>query len=235
MTLLTLLLVFRLNWMKRLGLFQYSREDQFANGNNVYPELPYRQVALSCLSSHTASFSSAVPSAVQQSACLLYNDVVQFAAYRDLLTVNGGQSFSGDLLQYHLFMECLNFSVLRIFSKSDPGVALEIVMKSRSGDALAAICGCAAVHDKAIDLKQVLDVLSCLFGGQRRAIGGHVDRVCEGWPVHDDVKELCSFLIDMMTCQQAGPQWENFPEGTKVNTGPPNLIETPKPYWGSYC
>ena len=30
---------------------------------------------------------------------------------------------------------------------------------------------------------------------------GLVDRVCEGRPVHDDAKELHSFLIDMMTCQ----------------------------------
>ena len=66
---------------------------------------------------------------------------------------------------------------------------LRIVVKSCSYDALAAIRGCAAVPDKAIALK-------------RRAIGGHVDRVCEGRPVHDDVKELRLFLIDMMTCQQ---------------------------------
>ena len=99
---------------------------------------------------------------------------MQLAAYRDLLTIDGGQSFSGDPLQYHLYMERLNFGVLRIFGKSDPGVALQIVMKSCSGDALAAICGCAAVPDKAIALKQVLDILSRLFGGQRRAIGGHV-------------------------------------------------------------
>ena len=44
--------------------------------------------------------------------------------------------------------------------------------------------------------------MSRLFGGQRRAIGGRADRVCEGRPVHDDAKELRSFLIDMMTCQQ---------------------------------
>ena len=34
------------------------------------------------------------------------------------------------------------------------------------------------------------------------AIGGRADRVCEGRLVHDDVKDLRSFLIDMMTCQQ---------------------------------
>ena len=29
-----------------------------------------------------------------------------------------------------------------------------------------------------------------------------------------------------------GPQRENFTGGTKVDTGPPNLIGSPKPYWG---
>ena len=33
----------------------------------------------------------------------------------------------------------------------------------------------------------------------------------------------------------AGPQRENFPGGTKVNTGPPNLIAPPpNPYRGAY-
>ena len=45
-------------------------------------------------------------------------------------------------------------------------------------------------------------LLSRLFSSHRKAIGGHVDRVCEGRPVHDDVKEWRSFLIDMMACQQ---------------------------------
>ena len=31
---------------------------------------------------------------------------------------------------------------------------------------------------------------------------------------------------------QPGPQRENFPGGTKVDTGPPNFIEPPKPYRG---
>ena len=126
---------------------------------------------------------------------------MQLAAYRNLLTVDGGQSFSVDPLQYHQVMESLNFGISRIFGKSDPGVALQIVMKSCSGDALAAICGCAAVPDKAIALKQALEILPRLFDGQRKVIGGLVDRVCEGRPVHGDVKELHSFLIDMMTCQ----------------------------------
>ena len=30
----------------------------------------------------------------------------------------------------------------------------------------------------------------------------------------------------------AGPQRENFPGGTKVDTKFPNLIGPPKPYWG---
>ena len=116
-----------------------SRDDHFANANIVYPELPYGPAVLCCLSPQAASFSPTVPSAAQQTACLPHNDIVQLAAYRDLLTADGGQSFSGDLLQYHLFMEHLNFGVLRIFGKRDPGVALQMVIKSCSGNALAAI------------------------------------------------------------------------------------------------
>ena len=91
--------------------------------------------------------------------------------------------------------------VWRIFGKSDPGVTFQIAMKSYSSDALAAIRSCAAVTDKAIALRQALNILSRLFDGQHRAIGGHVDCVCEGRPVHYDVKKLRSFLIDMMICQ----------------------------------
>ena len=105
----------------------------------MYSELPYRPAVLSCLSPQAASFSPTVPSAAQQTACLPHNDIEQLAAYRDLLTVDGGQSFSGDLLQYHLFMERLNFGVFRIFGERDPGVALQMVIKSCSGNALAAI------------------------------------------------------------------------------------------------
>ena len=34
---------------------------------------------------------------------------------------------------------------------------------------------------------------------------------------------------------QPGPQRENFPGGTKVNTGPSNLIRPPKPHRGPCC
>jgi len=95
------------------------------------------------------------------------NDIVQLAAYRDLLTLDGGQSFSEDPLQYHLFMERINSGVLCIFGNSDPGVAIQIVIKSCSRDAFAAIHGCAVISDQA--LKQALDILSHLFGRQRRA------------------------------------------------------------------
>ena len=139
-----------------------SRDDQSAHANNMYPELPYGPVALCCLSPQTASFNPAIPSAALQTACLPQNDIVQLAAYRDLLIVDGGQSFSGDLLQYYLLMERLNFGVLRIFGKSDSEVGLQIAMKSCSGDALAAIRGCTAVSDKAIALKQAFDILSRL-------------------------------------------------------------------------
>ena len=143
-----------------------------------------------------------VPSVMnQQPQCVPCNDIVQLAAYRDLLILDGGQSFDGDPLQYHLFFERLNSGVLRIFGNSDPGVALQIVTKSCSGDALSAIRGCAAIPDKAVALKQALDILARLFGSQRSAIDGHIKRVCEGRVV-DDVKDLRSLLIDMMTCQQ---------------------------------
>ena len=120
--------------------------------------MPYRPAAPNCFYPQAASFSPAVPLAEQQTACLPYNDIVQLAAYRDLLTVDGGQSFCGDPLQYHLFMERLYFGVLRIFGKSDPGVALQIGLKSYSGDVLAAIRGWTAVPDKTIALKQALDI-----------------------------------------------------------------------------
>jgi len=74
---------------------------------------------------------------------------------------------------------------LRVFNNSDPGVSLQIVMKSCSGDDFTAIRGCAAISNKA--LKQALGILSRLFGSQRRAIGGYVVRMCEGRPIHDDV------------------------------------------------
>ena len=51
-----------------------------------------------------------------------------------------------------------------------------------------------------------------------------------------DLKSLSKYgknrIVAKMTAAQAGPQRENFPGGTKVNTGPPNLIGPPKPYRG---
>ena len=156
------------------------------------------------LSPHVSHFRPEVSSVMnQQPQCAPCNsDIAQLPAYRDLLTLDGGQSFDGDPLQYHLFLERLNSGVSRIFGNSDPGVALQIVMKSCSGDALSAIRGCAAILDKAVALKQALDILARLFGSQRSAIDGHIECVCEGRVVNDDVKDLRSLLIDMMTCQQ---------------------------------
>ena len=88
------------------------RDDQFAHGNNVHPELPFGSAVPSCLSPQAASFHPTVLSAAQQTACLPHNGIVQLAVYQYLLTVDGGQSFGGDLLQYHLFMERLNFEKL---------------------------------------------------------------------------------------------------------------------------
>ena len=155
------------------------------------------------LSPHVSHFRPEVPSVMnQQPQCAPCNDIVQLAAYLDLLTFDGGQSFDGDPLQYHLFLERLNSGVLRIFGNSNPGVALQIVMKSCSGDALSAIRDCAAILDKAVALKQALVILARLFGSQRSANDGHIECVCESRVVNDDVKDLRSLLIDKMTCQQ---------------------------------
>ena len=98
------------------------------------------------------------------------------------MIADGGQSFSRDPLQYHQFTERPNFGIFRIFGKSDPGVALQIVMKLHS----VMLSQPFAVLDQAIALKHALDILlSRLFVGQRKAFGGHVDSVCEGWPAHE--------------------------------------------------
>jgi len=144
--------------------YKQSCNSQPVGAANLAPQSPDGPANFSSLSSQAAPFKPIMFTP--------HNDIVQLAAYRDLLTLDGGQSFSGDQLQYHLFMVRLNSGVLHIFGNSNPGVALQIVMKSCSGDAFAAIRGCAAISDKAKALKQALDILSRLFGSQRRAIGG---------------------------------------------------------------
>ena len=50
---------------------------------------------------------------------------------------------------------------------------------------------------------------------------------------HGIARYLSHNMPHMRTVVLTGPQRENFPGGTKVDTGPPNLIGPSKPYGGS--
>ena len=52
---------------------------------------------------------------------------------------------------------------------------------------------------------------------------------------YDILPDIIAMSETKLKLSKTGPQRENFPGGSKVDTGPPNLIGPPKAYRGPCC
>ena len=122
-------------------------------------------------------------------------------ATKDIYTLTGGDRFSGDPLDYHFFIENLKSGALGAL-RNFPGAALAVVINSCTGEPRRAIEGCIGIFCRVAGLAEALGILAADYGDVRKAVRGHLAKVCSGEQVRDEISSLRSLVIDMRRCQQ---------------------------------
>ena len=114
--------------------------------------------------------------------------------------LNENERYSGDLLQYHQFMQQIEDRILKIYQQSDPGHAFQLLLNSTADRARKFISGCIMLQpDKALD--EALQLLYKTFGSPSVAIKAHLKTVCEDPTIKTDEQSVQEFYSDLTNCK----------------------------------